>query len=386
MNEQRINFIERKNVNSIKWDYAEEYFGVKNILPFFIADMDLNSPSFLTEAFNKRNETPNYGYTFPSPKRKQALKLWYEMKGYGIEPEWITIFPFGAKVALAFILNALRSNRKSVLVYPPVFSSFYKIPQSNAFNIIKVPLILDGNKYFLDYQLQASLVKEAGLILFCNPHNPIGKVWTEEEIFSILSLLNRDTIFISDEVHSDLVYKGKKHIPAFSFYSKGFHNVVSLHSIHKTFNLAGIGNSFCIIPDDYLRNEIVNFIAKYNFHEGNIFSNIAFEKVISKNGLLWKEELMLLLEEQKVFTINLIKDNLPSIEIVEPEAGFVMWLDFRGTRKTHAELKYKINVEAKVGIEDGIKYGKEGEGFFRLNFACDRSILCEAINRLKSVL
>lgn len=372
----------KQNRESVKWSYEE------GILPMGIADMDFETLPEIKEAIIKRLSRDIYGYCNLQDDYKPTLIEWYKkLHNWQIEEDWLCISP-GVSPAIGITIRALANPGDKVILQTPVYPPFFGEISHNGCSILNNPLLLDESGYHMDYEdleKKASDVR-AKLLLLCNPHNPVGRVWTREELTKLGEIcLRHNVIVIADEIHGDLVYKGNKYIP-FASISKDFaNNSITCTAPSKTFNLAGFQVSNIIIPNRKLRAEYE--IGRHNIGISrlNVFASSVCTAAY-RHGQPWLEELLNYLEENKNYALNYIKKYLPQISCIEPEGTYMLWMDFRSLGLSDEQLHSLIFDQGKIVLNEGHTFGQGGEGFQRMNIACPRSIIQEALDRIRNVI
>lgn len=371
-----------QNKESVKWSYKEGY------LPMGIADMDFETLPEIKEAIIERASRDIFGYSILQDDYKPALINWYEKNhNWEIKEEWLCISP-GVSPAIGITIRALANPGDKVILQTPVYPPFFGEITHNGCSIVNNPLILDDQGYHIDFDDLEEKAKDVRvkLLLLCNPHNPVGRVWTREELKRLGDIcLKHNVIVIADEIHGDLVYKGNKYIPFASISEEFARNSITCTAPSKTFNLAGIQVSNIIIPDLKLRTEYE--IGRHNIGISrlNVFASSACTAAYI-HGAGWLKEAMEYIEENKDFAIDYIRKNLPQIKVHEPEGTYMLWLDFRSLGLTDEQLHTLIFNEARLVLNEGHTFGSGGEGFQRMNIACTRAIIKEALERIKKVL
>jgi len=375
-----MEFVNRKNTNSVKWDSVPE-----DVLPLWVADMDFPSPPKVIEALVSRAQHGVYGYTVIPDSYYDAIINWMKKRhNWEIKKEWIIITP-GVVSALYYIVQTFTSEDDSVLVQQPVYNPFFNVVKNNNRNLVLSPLLLKDNHYEIDFlELEEKIIKhQVKLFILCSPHNPVGRVWTKEELTNIAEIcLKHNVLLAVDEIHHDLVYKGYKHIPLASL-KKEYSNIcITCTAPSKTFNLAGLHTSNIIIENKELREKLRKFLKKLGGTHPSIFGMLACE-VAYQTGEAWLEEVLVYLEENKNYVFKYIEENLPLIKVIKPEATYLMWLDCRKLNLSNNELLNFFLHEAKLYLNHGYVYGDEGSSFVRLNIGCHRSTLEQALEQLK---
>jgi cystathionine beta-lyase len=384
MNTTFDKIIDRTNTECIKWDYNKENFGRDDILPMWIADMDFLSPSPVIDAIRKRAEHGIYGYTGRSASYYQSIINWmYKRHGWKIEKEWICHSP-GVVTALNIAILSYTHPDDKILIQPPVYPPFFKSVQANHRQLETNPLKFADNEYVIDFvDLERKFANGIKLMILCNPHNPVGRVWTRDELTKISELcIKYNVILISDEIHSDIIYEGYKHTPVASIDSKMLKQSITCIAPSKTFNIAGLSTSAIIIPDKDLRYKFNDTLNRIGISGGNIFGITALETAYTY-GEDWLNDLIVYLQQNINFLNNYLEQHLPKIKAVIPQGTYLVWLDFRELGLNHDELNDFLINNAKVGLNDGTMFGESGSGFQRMNIACPRAILLEGLNRIK---
>ncbi|MGX1902635.1 cystathionine beta-lyase [Thermolongibacillus altinsuensis] len=379
-------FIERRNTYSVKWDETERIFGVKDVLPLWVADMDFKAPAEVLEALAKRVEHGVFGYTSIPASLKQAVCDWMVNKHeWQIDSKWLSFSP-GVVPALATAIQAFTSPGDKVIVQTPVYYPFFQLVEKNNRELVLNPLQLINGKYEMDFADLKEKIKGAKLLLLCSPHNPGGRVWSKEELTKLGELcLEHNVIVVSDEIHSDLVFSGSRHTP-FASISEEFAQIsVTCIAPTKTFNLAGLQSAISIIPNRTLKKQFDSVQQRQGFFTLNTFAVVGTEAAY-RHGNQWLNDLLKYLAENVEFTCSFIEKHLPKLKVIKPEATYLVWIDCRELQKSDQELKQLLLQKGKIAVEPGNKFGEGGTGFIRLNVACTRETLQEALKRLATAL
>lgn len=378
--------IDRRNTYSLKWDYSEEIFGKRDILPMWVADMDFKSPTPIKEAVIDRAQHGVFGYTRGLEKLSDSLTGWMKKRhDWEIYDKWLVYSP-GVVTSVNTAILAYTNPGDKVLMQTPIYYPFYSSIRNNERELVTNPLKNNNGYYEIDFKdLERKLSSNVKAMILCSPHNPIGRVWKIHELEEVLRLCKKyNVIIISDEIHSDLVFKGHKHVPIGAL-DENFKNCVTLVSPTKTFNIAGLSVSAAIIPDEKLRRKFTDTINKNGADMLNIFG-LEGARAAYTYCEEWLEELLLYLEDNLNMLEEYFKDNIPQIKVIRPEATYLAWLDCNKLPIPAEELKDFFINEAGVGLNDGLTFGKEGHGFQRLNFACPRTILLDGLERIKKAV
>ena len=391
------NLENRDNTMAAKWDKREEIFGSQDILPMWVADSDWQTAPAVKETLLKRAEEGIFGYSFADQSIYQAVQNWLQRRfDLAIKKDWL-IFDTGVVPAINFTLKAITEADEAVIVQPPVYRPFYGAVKNNNCQLLKNELIKTNNYYQMDLNHLEKQIKESNqqgnrvkAMIFCSPHNPVGRVWQEEELLKLLRLLKREDIYlISDEIHLDLIFPGYQHTPVLKLLLAGDEfkdyrkKVVSLLAASKTFNIAGLHTSYTIIESKKLRTAYQK--AKEGFATGNSpFGLLALKSAYNK-GEDWLEAQLKYLEANYKFLQQYIKENIPQIKVTEEEGTYLVWLDCSqlGFEKDEQLIEF-MNKQAKVGLNPGRWFGDAGSMHMRLNIACPRQRLEKGLKRIKN--
>lgn len=371
--------IQRRGTKSAKWDARP------NVLPLWVADMDFLVPEAITEAIIERAKHGIYGYTLPPAEYYQAIIDWVQRRhGWTIKKEWIVFSP-GVVPALATSVKAFSQPGDKVLIQPPVYYPFYSSIENNGRRVVGNSLVYKDDHYSINFEDLAEKASDprVKVMILCNPHNPVGRVFTEDELRKLSQIcLDNNVLLVSDEIHCDLIHKGHKHIPLASLDEKFAANSITCMAPSKTFNLAGLQTSFIIIPDDKIR---ASFQAANPVSGGNLFGVEAVIAGFTK-GEPWLEAVMDYVAGNLQFLKDYAAEHIPGMKVIEPEGTYLVWVDCSKVTKDPKHLDDLILNKAKVWLDDGCMFGPGGECFQRINLACPRSILEEALEKMAEVL
>lgn len=375
--------IDRRNTRAFKYDYRQEYFGSEDVIPMWVADMDFRTPDFVMEAIRKRTEHEILGYTLRPESWYRSIIDWYRSRQeWDIEQDWILFSP-GVVAALSMAVRAYTNEGDKVVVQAPVYHPFFSVIRDNKRQVVYNRLIEVDGIYRMDLAgLKEALDPSVRLLLLSHPHNPVSRVWTREELLVLgeICLENNITI-ISDEIHSDLVFKPHRHIPLSTLNPEIAALTVSCVAPSKTFNLAGLASSVVVIKNEKLRQAFSHELATGHFYMGNIFGSVALEAAYN-NGHDWLDQLMEYLAGNRDMIASYIESELPQIRMSPVEATYLAWLDMRALGLNSKELRHFMTEKARIGCNDGPSFGPGGKGFQRLNFACPRPILETSLHQL----
>jgi cystathionine beta-lyase len=375
--------VRRENTDCYQYDLRKKYFGTDDIIPMWVADMDFKSPEFITAAMEKRLSHGIYGYTFRSNSFYESVIKWLKTRhGWKIKKEWIEFSP-GIVPALNLAVLAFTRPGDKVIVQPPVYFPFFSAIKNHGRVIVENKLKLRGGRYYMDYRdLESKIDGRVKMMILCSPHNPTGNVWTREELVKLGDIcLNNNILMLSDEIHSDLVLRGHRHIPTASLGKNIARNTITFIAPSKTFNLAGLSTSVVISSNMKLLRRFSEIMDHVHVGSGNIFGNIATEAAYNF-GHEWLMQLMDYLQGNIDFVINYLSRNIPLIKPVIPEATYLLWLDCRKLGMDRRQLKKFFIEKAKLGLSDGPVFGKGGSGFQRMNIGCPREKIKMALHRL----
>lgn len=377
-------FISRDNTNSIKWNFIKETTGDENVLPLWVADMDFETAPEIKEALKRRSLHGIYGYTARPHEYYRSLINWmHKRHGWTVEKEWIT-HSTGVVNAIFNAIYAFTSPGDGIIIQPPVYHPFKKAIDKSGRKVVFNPLKNEGNKYYIDFDGLEKILKteSPALLIICSPHNPVGRVYSKEELKRLGELAAKYGLkVISDEIHSDFIYKDHKFVPFASISDEFAQISITCTAPSKTFNLAGLSTSNIIIPNEGMRNKYNDYCDRICLKDFNIFGAIASQTAY-EYGEPWLEELLVYLEESKNFAIDFIKENIPELKATRPEGTYFLWIDFRNLGFDKSELENFLIKEAKVWLNQGHIFGDEGEGFVRINLGCRRAVLNEALERI----
>ncbi len=382
------NAVDRNNSNAEKYKLKEKLFHTNDLLPMWVADMDIETPPFIFEDIQKRLTHPVLGYEeFPN-SAKLAQKKWIlESHGYDIDENNI-IFSPSVVTSINVAIKALTQVDDEVIVQTPVYFPFMSSITNNKRKILKNPLKKTaGNDYTFDLDdLRSKITPKTKLLLLCSPHNPVGRVWEKQELQALADIcIEHDIKVFADEIHSDLVFKGSKHIPFASLGKEAEDLTITAYGVGKTFNLAGIATSTVIIQNKKLREIFLEEYEAIHFAQGNILGHVAFESAYTK-GKIWKEELLGHLEKNITLLEKMLQNHKNKILFKRPQGTYLAWLDCSLMNMNDKTLRQFLIKEAKLGLSPGITFGKEGSGYMRLNFAVPYPTMEKAVNQLDKAL
>ena len=377
-------FIERTNTDSIKYDALTENFGRADLMPLWVADMDFRTPDFIIDALRRRCEHPVFGYTFPSAAYYDAITRWvHDLHGWDIRHEWLSYIP-GIVKGFAFVIDHFTQPGDRIIIQPPVYHPFRLVPEGMQREVVTNPLRLVNGVYEMDFdQLESIIDDRCKMLILSNPHNPAGIVWPKETLQRLASICVRHGLLVvSDEIHAEMAYPGFRHHPFPTVSDEAAACSILFTAPSKTFNIAGIVSSYAIVPDDRLRHAFYSFLEAGEFNHGTIFAFEATKAAYTAQGADWRRQMLAYVWQNVEFVEAYLKERLPQVKAYRPQASFLVWLDCRGLGLTHDELIRLFVDRAHLALNDGAMFGREGEGFMRLNIGCPRSTLRKALDQL----
>jgi len=392
--------IDRRGTCSIKWeflhdgdqmkygDHSDPKHGKDRLLPMWVADMDFPAPPAVIEALKNRAEHGIFGYTMPADSYYEAVINWMARRyGYTVERDWVLLAP-GVVPAVNMMVQAFLRPGEKVLVQQPVYYPFFDAIKNNGGTIVSNTLAYENGRYHMDFDDLAEKTADPAvtLAILCSPHNPVGRVWTAEELTRFGKIcLENNVLIISDEIHCDLIYDGFTFTPFAGLNETFAQQSIICTAPSKTFNLAGLKTSNIIIPHPDLRKRFARILERNGLKGANAFGIVATEAAYN-HGENWLTATMEYIEANYRFMADYMAEHLPRLKIIPPEGTYLVWVDCRALGLDAAARKELLMQEARLFLDEGELFGPEGEGFERFNIACPRSILKEALERIKTVV
>ncbi len=379
--------VERCGTRSLKWDAAKRFYGRDDVIPMWVADMDFAAPPAVAEAVLRRAGHAVYGYPlFPKEAWDPVVRWLAERQGWTISREWLVRLP-GVVPSLYNCVRALTRPGDKVVIQTPVYHPFYPAVESNGRRLVRSPLRLDGQGWAMDLDdLRRQADGRTRMLILCSPHNPVGRVWTRSELEALAGVCReRDLLVVSDEIHSDLVFRGHGQTPFASLSPDALSRTITLQSPSKTFNTAGLGASFAIVADDRLRSRLRQEIEDAGFDISNVFGAQAMEAAYAEGGP-WRDELMAYLEGSLDLAEAFFRERLPRLRFLRPQGTYLALVDARGLGLEPSAVFPFFLEKARVQLDDGLKFGPELGGFLRMNMACPRSRLEQALARIEDAV
>lgn len=376
--------IDRRASDSIKWSQNEKLFGSRDVISAWIADMDFEAPAPVLAALRARAAHGILGYPVRPPGYYDSLIAWMRKRHcWEIQSEWITYSP-GVVPGLALAIHAFTQPGDKVIIQTPVYPPFFAVVQNNGRQLVLNPLRYTDGKFRMDLEnLEKQIDARAKLLILCSPHNPVGRVWTRDELTQLGEVcLRRNILIVSDEIHGDLILRGAQHTPLAALSDAFAQNTITCVAPSKTFNIPGLYTAAAIIPNARLRAQFITTRLNWGLEGANVFGLVGFEAAY-RTGAEWLDQLLAYLQGNLEFLLEYFEKFIPRIKPIRPEGTYLIWLDCRGLGLDEAALKSWMRTRARVAMNEGHTFGEEGRGFLRFNFGCPRATLTEALQRIE---
>ena len=379
---------DRRGTDCLKYDFAAERGYPAEVLPFWVADMDFPAPEPVVKALEQRARHGIFGYTNIKEDYKEILARWFEKRhGWQVEGEWLSITP-GVVFGICTAIRAFTEPGEGVLICPPVYYPFAASIKANGRKMVESPLVEKDGHYEIDFQdfEQKIVANEVKLFVLCSPHNPVGRVWSRQELEQVAAICQKHRVLVvADEIHQDFVRPGHRHTVFASLGAEVADFTITCTSPSKTFNLAGLQISHIFISNESLRRRFRHELEAVGYGEPNAMAEVAAKAAYSE-GEPWLTELLSYLEENLRRTRAFLAEHLPQVKLIEPEGTYLLWLDCRGTGLSPEEQDEAIVQRGRIWLDEGRIFGKGGEGFQRINMACPWATLEEGLKRLAFAL
>lgn len=380
--------IDRHGTNALKTDALEELYGSSDLIPLWVADMDFETPHFITDALRERLEHSLFGYTVEPKEYWQTVIDWLASHHqWKVEREWLTYIP-GVVKGIGMAINVFVKEDEKVIIQPPIYHPFRLTPLGNKREVVYNPLKRHENgSYSMDFEnLEKVTDDKCRLLILANPHNPVGIVWDRDTLVRLADFCHKHHLtVISDEIHCDMALWGNRHIPFATVSQEAADCSITFGAPSKTFNIAGIVSSYTIVPNEKLRHKFFSWLQANELDMPNMFAPIATIAAFSK-GEEWRKEMLHYIEGNIDLVIDFCARHIPEIKPLRPQASYLVWLDCRELKMTHKELQDLFIHKAHLALNDGAMFGKEGEGFMRMNVASPRSVLLQALEQLEKAV
>ena len=378
--------IDRSKNRSSKYDERIKKFGTDDIIPLGVADMDFKTAQPIIDACRKKAEEGIWGYTSRPASYFEAVKNWEMRRNDWDVDTSLMSWSLGVVPALSALIQIFSGEGDKILIQTPVYSEFYDITEASGRTVLENHLVEKDGVWEIDFEAFEELAKEVKIFLLCNPHNPLGIVWKPEELQRMAEIcIANDVLLISDEIHSDLIFHGKKHTPVARLSEQIASKIITCVSATKTFNLAGLQASTTIFPNSEMKQKFDRFWMNMDIHRNNAFSSVAMEAAYNE-GEEWLEQLLVYIAGNFDFIKEYCEANIPRIKPNLPDATYLVWLDCRELGMDNEELRSFMIEKAKIGLNEGYTFGRSLTGFMRLNAACPRSVLEKALRQLKEAV
>lgn len=380
--------IDRNGSSCLKYDFEMQRKGRTDLLPMWVADMDFKLPDEILEDFHKRIDHGIFGYTDPDQEYFDALNRWFgSHHGYTVDPSEVTL-GCGVVYGLATGVKAFTKAGDSILIQQPVYYPFREVIEDNGRHFVNNQLHYEGGRYTVDFDdFEKKIVdNNVKVFILCSPHNPVGRVWTKEELERMGDIcLRHDVIIMDDEIHCDFVFPGHKFISFMALDEKYRDHLVLYTSPSKTFNVAGLQPANIIIPNAKLRAMYRKANAASGYSQGSVMGQVAVKSVYTK-GDAWVKELVEYIAGNTDYFRSFVKENFPKAYFVEPDGTYLLWVDFSGYGFSDEELEHIMVDEAHLWLDSGKVFGPETSQFERFNVACPRATVVQALNQLKAAM
>ncbi|MEN2720441.1 PatB family C-S lyase [Capnocytophaga sputigena] len=376
----------RKHTDALKLEALAPRWGRTDLLPMWVADMDFKTPPFIVEVMKKRMECEVFGYTARPESWYEAIISWQARRHqWTITKEMISFVP-GVVPALAMAVQAFTERGEKVMIQQPVYNPFAQVVRNNHRELVNCPLDLKDGQYHINFEVFEEKIKGCKLFLFCHPHNPGGRVWTREELQKVAAICaQNNVIIVADEIHADLTLPPYQHIPFATVSEEAAQNSVVFASPSKAFNMAGLATSYAVIANPTLRRRFESYVEGNELAAGNVF---AFNTVVAayNKGEEWLQQMLNYVQGNVDEVIHYIEKYIPQLKVIVPQASYLVFIDFSALQLSQKEIVALCTDKAHLALNDGAIYGEEGKGYMRINLACPRSVVKQALIQLKEAV
>ena len=378
--------IERRGTDCFKWDGMVNVWGTNELLPMWVADMDFRTPPFVMEALRHRMEHEVLGYTMECPEWRPAITDWLQRRhGWQVKPEQLTFIP-GIVRGQAYALLCFTSPGDKVMVMSPVYHPFFRVTQQLKREVVFSSLDLRDGRYCIDFDRFAHDVQGCKVLILCNPHNPGGRVWTPDELRQIADICQEAGVMvISDEIHADLTLPPHRHTPFATVSPAAAAISLTFMAPSKAFNMPGLASSYAIIFNEEMHRRFHEFMEAGEFCEGHMFAYIGTVAAY-REGAEWLDQMLAYIQGNTDYTEQFLRERIPSIGMIRPQASYLIYMDCRRLNLSQEELVRLFTDKARLALNDGTMFGKEGTGFMRLNVGCPRTQLQQALEQLEQAV
>ena len=373
--------IDRTNTGSVKFDARGKVFGTEDVLPMWVADTDFAAPDEVVQALIARAGHPVYGYSLFPDTLYEAMIDWYAQRhDWHIERDWIMLAP-GVVPSLHAVALAFAAEGEGIIIQPPVYPPFFSAASKTARRLVINPLVRVDGEYRMDLDHLEECASQARILALCSPHNPVGRVWREDELRALLEIARRhDLLILSDDIHCDLTFAGHPHRILATLAGEA-DRIITAVAPSKSFNIAGMGLSALVVPDPEHRQMLQRVFERMHMEPANPFSIVAFEAAY-RHGGPWLDALLDYLKGNVDLACAFLADQVPELRVDRPEGTYLLWLDCRALGLGDAQLKEFFIREARVGMNPGSSFGDAGSGYMRLNIGTRRAVVEQALERI----
>jgi cystathionine beta-lyase len=381
-----IKALDRKNTNSVKWDRMNMFFSNENIIPLWVADHDFAAPDELINQFNARIKHANFGYNAIHKNFYESVVKWQKLNfGWDISEDHVLPVP-GVIATIGFMLQILTSVGDKVMLMSPVYGPFYQIIKTQSREVVDFQLKEKNNNYSIDFdRFEDENALGVKVLLLCNPHNPVGRVWSENELKRIVQICDKYGVkIISDEIHQDITYD-RNHIPIASISDRAAEITITVSSPGKTFGITGLRSASVIVKDKEIKSKLIDILCAYGFHSATVFSALGLETCYVY-GYEWLKNLIEKLKFNRSLIKQFVDKNNDKISLSPIEGTFLAWIDFRNLFNDQDLLNKFLIDKAKLALSPGTDFGEAGKCFARMNFGCSSDLLEKALTQLDKAL
>ena len=378
---------ERRGTNCVKFDALKQHFGREDLLPMWVADMDFETPDFIIEAMRRRLDHAVLGYPVQYDGYWQSIEQWIKSHhGWVVKREWMRYIP-GIVKGIAMVINVFTKPGDKIIIQPPIYHPFRLVPEHNNREVVENPLRHTADGYDMDFEhLEQIIDEKCKVLLLANPHNPIGITWSKQTLKRLAEIAVRhNLIVVSDEIHCDMALFGNKHIPFATVCQEAAQCSITFSAPSKTFNIAGVVSSYAIVLNEQLRHSFFSWLEANEMDMATIFAMVATEAAFSE-GEPWRQQMLKHIESNIEYVEEFLKQHLPQVKIIRPQASYLAWMDFSGLGLEHSQLIDMLINDAHLAMNDGAMFGKSGEQHTRLNVGTQRQTLEQAMQQLKQAI
>ena len=378
---------DRRGTNCVKFDALKQHFGREDLLPMWVADMDFETPDFIIEAMRRRLDHAVLGYPVQYDGYWQSIEQWIKSHhGWEIKREWMRYIP-GIVKGIGMVINVFTKPGDKIIIQPPIYHPFRLVPEHNNRKVVENPLRLTAKGYEMDFDhLEQIIDDKCKVLLLANPHNPIGITWSKQTLMRLAEIAVRHNLLVvSDEIHCDMALFGHKHIPFASVSPQAAQCSITFSAPSKTFNIAGVVSSFAVVPNEELRHTFFSWLEANEMDMATIFAMIATEAAFTQ-GEPWRQQMLKHIESNIEYVEEFLKQHLPQVKIIRPQASYLVWMDFSELGLEHSQLIDMLVNDALLAMNDGAMFGKSGEQHMRLNVGTQRQTLEQAMLQLKQAI